>query len=162
MTATSAIVPAPHLLTSAECYARYGDPTLRSTEAKCMELVDLASKFPTIYTLPRRLYVNRDFWPILSSALNNVQDSGLQLEIRTWDGCFNVRRKRGARSWSLHAWGLAIDINAAWNQFGKKPTMSKELVDCFVRAGCHWGGYWAKPDGMHFQLAKLPTKSTKS
>jgi hypothetical protein len=33
--------------------------------------------------------------------------------------------------------------------------MSKELVGCFAAAGFSWGGYWNKPDGMHFQLEKI-------
>jgi hypothetical protein len=57
---------------------------------------------------------------------------------------------------SLHSWGLAIDINAATNRFGGKPTMSAELVKCFTDAGFDWGGVWSNPDGMHFQLARFP------
>lgn len=57
---------------------------------------------------------------------------------------------------SLHSWGLAIDFNAAWNGFGKTPTMSPELVKCFTDAGLDWGGTWSRPDGMHFEIAKLP------
>jgi len=34
--------------------------------------------------------------------------------------------------------------------------MSHELVQCFKDAGFDWGGDWTRPDGMHFQLAKLP------
>ena len=70
--------------------------------------------------------------------------------------CFNIRGKRGnADSMSLHSWGVAIDVNAAWNGFGKKPTLSKEFVKCFTDAGFDWGGLWAKPDGMHFQLKNI-------
>ena len=56
---------------------------------------------------------------------------------------------------SLHSWGVAIDVNAAWNGFGKKPTLSKEFVKCFTDAGFDWGGLWAKPDSMHFQLKSI-------
>lgn len=30
-------------------------------------------------------------------------------------GCFNVRRKRGGDSWSMHSWGIAIDFDSARN-----------------------------------------------
>ena len=41
--------------------------------------------------------------------------------------------KRGnADSMSLHSWGVAIDVNAAWNGFGKKPTLSTGFVKCFT------------------------------
>jgi hypothetical protein len=91
----------------------------------------------------------------LEKAFKNIIDRGLVNELKTWDGCFNIRKKRGATSASLHSWGIAIDINAAWNGFGKPPTMSKELVSCFKDVGFDWGGDWTRPDGMHFQLASL-------
>ena len=68
--------------------------------------------------------------------------------------CFNIRQKRGSKATSLHSWGVAIDVNAAWNGFGKKPTLSAGFVKCFTDAGFDWGGTWSKPDGMHFQLKK--------
>ena len=82
-----------------------------------------------------------------------VIDRGLKETITSWDGCFNIRKKRGATSSSLHSWGLAIDINAAYNQFGKQPKMDLRLLKCFTDNGFDWGGYWRKPDGMHFQLS---------
>jgi hypothetical protein len=105
--------------------------------------------------IPKRIYCNRDLIGPLGQAFANVISRGLVAEIRTWDGCFNIRRKRGGTTSSLHSWGIAIDINAAWNGFGKTPTMSKELVKCFTDAGFDWGGDWTKKDGMHFQLARI-------
>lgn len=106
--------------------------------------------------IPKRIYCNNDLIIPLTRAFKNIKDRKLTAQIRSWDGCFNIRNKRGAASASIHSWGLAIDINAAWNGFGKVPTMSKELVKCFKDAGFDWGGDWAKPDGMHMQLAVLP------
>jgi hypothetical protein len=108
-----------------------------------------------IHAIPRRIYCNR-FMPLpLESALRAVQNAGRRLELRTWDGCFNIRPTRGAAGVpSLHSWGLAIDVNAAWNQLGKTPNMSKELAICFTGAGFDWGGNWSRPDGMHFQLSR--------
>jgi hypothetical protein len=88
----------------------------------------------------------------LRGALELVHERKLGQEIKTWDGCFNIRLKKGGKSLSLHAWGLAIDLNAAWNQFGAPPTLSRGLVNCFTESGFDWGGEWAKPDGMHCQL----------
>ena len=106
--------------------------------------------------IPKRVYCNRDLVRPLSQAFLNIINRGVVDQLKTWDGCFNIRKKRGAASSSLHSWGVAIDINAAWNGFGKKPTMSPALVKCFTDAGFDWGGTWAKPDGMHFQLRELP------
>lgn len=141
------------MVTSQQCFAKYGEPS--ANEGKFMVLWDV----PTAMehgAIPRKIYCNRDFVTLLEKAFKNVNDRGLAAQVKTWDGCFNIRKKRGATSMSLHSWGLAIDINAAWNGFGKQPTMSPELVKCFTDAGFDWGGRWSRPDGMHFQIAKLP------
>jgi len=140
------------MITSKDCFAKYGDPS--ANERRFMIVWDV----PTALehgSIPKRIYCNKDLIPLLEKAFKNVNDRGISAQIKTWDGCFNIRKKRGAASMSLHSWGLAIDINAAWNGFGKKPTMSPELVKCFTDAGLDWGGVWKRADGMHFQIAKL-------
>jgi hypothetical protein len=138
------------LVTSSDCWKKYGNP--------------FKEKWTTLWTVPnylhigpvpKKIYCNKDMIIPLTNAFENILERGLKDQIKTWDGCFNIRSKRGAKSMSLHSWGIAIDINAAWNRFGKKPTMSIELVNCFAEAGFSWGGYWKKPDGMHFQLEKI-------
>jgi len=142
------------MVTSRQCFAKWGDPNTREDEGKYMVLWDVPTSLE-IGVIPKRLYCNRAMIEPLTKAFNNIISRGLINQLKTWDGCFNIRKKRGATSQSLHAWGIAIDINAGWNGFGKKPTMSQELVKCFTDAGFDWGGWWAKPDGMHFQLAKI-------
>jgi hypothetical protein len=138
------------MITSAQCQAKYGSP---ETE-KFMVLWDVPAELE-IGTLPNRLYCNRDMVAPLTQAFKNIISRGLVDEIKTWDGCFNIRNKRNGVSRSLHSWGIAIDINASWNKMGHPPTMSKELVACFEEAGFDWGGRWSKPDGMHFQLRSI-------
>ena len=140
------------MITSAQCLKRFGDPIKESSLAVWVVPREIIVLIPVI---PGRIYCNRLMQAALLKAFNNIIDRGLESEMKTWDGCFNIRQKRGATSLSIHAWALAIDINAAWNQFGKPPTMSPELVLCFTDAGFDWGGIWAKPDGMHFQLAAI-------
>lgn len=130
---------------------KYGDP---KTE-KFMTLWDVPTHLE-IGALPNRLYCHRGMIEPLSKAFGLIISRGLVDQVKTWDGCFNIRNKKGALSPSLHSWGLAIDICAAWNGFNRKPTMSKELVACFKESGFDWGGDWTKPDGMHFQLSFLP------
>ena len=110
-----------------------------------------------IGAVPARVYCNRDLVQPLLRAFENLRDANLADEIRTWDGCFNIRSKRVNQSLSLHSWGLAIDINALWNQLGKTPTMPANVVLCFLEAGFEWGGTWDVPDGMHFQLKEFPS-----
>ena len=108
-----------------------------------------------IGAIPKRLYCNKLMVEPLTQAFTNIIQRNLINELKTWDGWFNVIKKRGLSSQSLHSWGIAIDINAAWNGLGKIPTMSKELVKCFTDVGFDWGGTWTRKDGMHFQLSKM-------
>jgi D-alanyl-D-alanine carboxypeptidase len=138
------------MVSSADCWAKYGNPF----KERHM-IVWVVPNYLHIGPVPRKIYCNKDLVPTLTLALENVLKAGISDQIKTWDGCFNIRSKRASKSMSLHSWGIAIDINAAWNRFGKKPTMSPELVKCFTDAGFDWGGVWGKPDGMHFQLKKI-------
>lgn len=137
------------LLTSADCLKRYGKPE----EEKHMVLWDVPTELE-IGVIPKRLYCNKDMQIPLTLAFKSLITTGYVKELKTWDGCFNIRKKRGASSSSLHSWGVAIDVNAAWNGFGKTPTLSAGFVKCFTDNGFTWGGTWSKPDGMHFQLSK--------
>lgn len=138
------------MLTSAECYSKYGNPFKETWMS-----VWVVPNYLHIGPIPKKIYCNKDLVVPLTNAFENIIKAGLTDQLKTWDGCFNIRSKRGAKSMSLHSWGIAIDVNAAWNRFGKKPTMSSELVKCFTDAGFDWGGVWSKPDGMHFQLSKI-------
>lgn len=102
--------------------------------------------------IPWKIYCNRDLVPHLLAALNNLVSRRKVHELKTWDGCFCIRPKVGSSSMSLHAWGLAVDVNAAYNGFGKKPGLSPEFVKCWTDAGFDWGGYWLTPIGRHFQM----------
>lgn len=139
------------MVTSTQCKNKYGEPEAE----KAMVVWDIPTELE-LGVIPKKLYCNKDLIGPLSVAFKNIIGRNLLSQLKTWDGCFNIRKKRGQTSPSLHSWGVAIDINAAWNGFNKKPTMSKELISCFTDAGFDWGGNWTKPDGMHFQLTKLP------
>jgi len=139
------------MVTSAQALKKYGDPTKESG----MTLWDVPKELE-IGVLPKRLYCNKDMILPLTKAFKNLISTGCVKELKTWDGCFNIRKKRGLTSMSLHSWGIAIDVNAAWNGLNKEPQLSKEFVNCFTTAGFEWGGTWTgRVDGMHFQLSKI-------
>lgn len=158
------------MITPADCLKKYGSPvddvatTVNENtvfERGWMILWTLPEALHSVIpALPKSIYCNKDLVAPLYVALQNISDRKLGGEIKTWDGCFNIRKQRGATSQSIHSWACALDINAAWNQLGKQPTMSKELVACFTDAGFDWGGNWKRLDGMHFQLSKLPNDGT--
>lgn len=136
------------MLTAKDCLIKYGPP--RKERNMVVWKNTQYSFFPT------KIYMNRDLVIPLESALKLIKERGLEGQIHSFDGCFNIRSKReNPNSVSLHSWGVAIDINATSNPFGRTPTMSKELVACFEDAGFDWGGHWAKPDGTHFQLRSI-------
>jgi hypothetical protein len=59
---------------------------------------------------------------------------------------------------STHAWGAAVDLNAASNPFGADPTMDMRVVRAMRNAGLNWGGDWLVPDGMHFEWGAKGTR----
>lgn len=140
------------MVTSQQCVKRFGPPEKEREMVIWIVPSYIQKHIPTI---PKKIYCNVQMQIPLETAFLNVINRGLTKHIKTWDGCFNIRNKRGLKSYSLHSWGIAIDINAAWNGLGKDPQMSLELVDCFTDAGFDWGGYWRRKDGMHFQLSYL-------
>jgi hypothetical protein len=150
-------------MTSKKALSKYGDPFLLQTQQKTMSTWQVPSKlleafahvrFSAVGTIgfPKKIFCNNDFKPLLEKALNNVVDRGLAKEMKTWDGCFVIRNKRGLSSLSMHSWGLAVDINAFENQLNQKPNISPQFVKCFTDAGLEWGGNWKRLDAMHYEM----------
>ena len=138
------------MVTSKQALAKYGDPNLQ----KAMVLWDVPG-YMEIGVIPKRIYCNRDMVEPLSKAFHNLIQTGHVNELKTWDGCFNIRKKRGLASMSLHSWGIAIDVNAFENGLNQTPKLSAGFVKCFTDAGFDWGGIWKRKDGMHFELSKI-------
>lgn len=154
------------MVTSAQCLKKYGDPNLLETQTKWFEVWNVPAVIQTAFKhvrfsaigsigFPKKIFMNKDFKSILERALINIIDRGFAKELKTWDGCFIIRQKRGLTSLSLHSWGLAVDVNAFENGLNKAPKLSAEFVKCFTDAGCEWGGNWNRKDGMHFQISKI-------
>lgn len=142
------------MVTSKNCVDKFGDPNTREDEGAYMVMWDIPTELE-IGVIPKRLYCNKLMIKPLSAAFKNLIDRKFVDELKTFDGCFNIRKMRALQSQSLHSWGVAIDVNAAWNALGAKPTLSAGFVKCFTDAGFDWGGTWARLDGMHFQLKTL-------
>ena len=139
------------MVTSAQCFAKYGEA---SQSNKWLVLWDVPTELE-IGVIPKRIYCNKDLIIPLEQAFKNLISTGHVNELKTWDGCFNIRKKRGLQSMSLHSWAIAIDVNAFENGLGQEPKLSAGFVKCFTDAGFDWGGLWKRKDGMHFQLAKI-------
>jgi hypothetical protein len=154
------------MVTSAQALKKYGDPNLLTTQNKWFELwivpqdIQLAFnhvRFSALGTIgfPKKIFINKDFKPVLEKALRNLISRELTKELKTWDGVFIIRTKRALKSLSLHSWAIAVDVNQAENQLNMTPKLSPNFVKCFTDAGCTWGGTWTRKDGMHFELASI-------
>lgn len=102
---------------------------------------------------------HRTMLPQLEGALTEIRDSGLSASIKPgqYAGCYVPRfiQRDGSKPLSMHAWGLAVDINVADNPVGARPNMDPKVVAIFEKWGFRWGGRWSPPDGHHFELAAL-------
>jgi len=138
------------MVTSQQALKKYGDPNKQSS----LTLWDVPG-YLEIGVIPKKIYCNKDMIEPLSKALQALIATGHVSELKTWDGCFNIRKKRGLTSMSLHSWGIAVDLNAFENGLNMTPKLSPGFVKCFTDNGFDWGGTWQRKDGMHFQLAKI-------
>lgn len=138
-------------MTSAQALKKYGQPSASNPN---LVLWDVPTELE-IGLIPKRIYCNKDLVEPLKKAFKALIDTGHVKELKTWDGCFNIRKKRGLSSMSLHSWAIAIDVNAFENGLNQVPKLSAGFVKCFTDNGFEWGGTWTRKDGMHFQLAKI-------
>lgn len=139
------------MVTSNQALKKYGEP---SDSNPWLILWDVPTELE-IGVIPKRIYCNKDLVKPLENAFRNLIQRGYVKELKTWDGCFNIRKKRGLSSMSLHSWAIAIDVNAFENGLNQTPKLSSGFVKCFTDVGFEWGGTWTRKDGMHFQLAKI-------
>lgn len=100
----------------------------------------------------------------LHEVFREIGLRGLDNEIKTYNGCFNIRQKRGQEdnpiffnkkeypNWSTHSWALSIDINEVTNRMNTKGDIHPEIIKIFQDNGFDWGGDFNDP--MHFQASK--------
>lgn len=96
---------------------------------------------------------HREMLPALRRALREFERRGLERLVDRGDyaGCFAAKDIPTTGAVSRHAWGLAIDLNAAANPYGERSTQDRRLVEIMERNGFAWGGRWPTPDAMHFE-----------
>jgi len=87
-----------------------------------------------------------------------TEDDRQAAGITVYDGLYNPRKMRGGSAWSMHAWAIAIDLNAAKNgnrdHWPTRSSMPIEVMECFAQEG--WtaaGAFWSR-DAMHFQATQ--------
>lgn len=98
----------------------------------------------------------------LQQFFKEVEEKNLLHLIKSYAGAYFPRFVRGSRTViSNHSYGTAFDINVPWNGLNKTPALVgqpgsvRELVPIAHKWGFYWGGHFSRPDGMHFEVAKL-------
>ena len=104
------------------------------------------------------IWCHRLVEPAIQRAFHAIRRDGLSSCIKSFDGCYVLRRKRTtSASWSTHAWGIAFDVNAADNPMTSKTAMrisdeQRLLAPHFEAEGFHWGASFGDP--MHWQYCR--------
>ena len=103
----------------------------------------------------KEIYCNKEVMDDLTWIFVEIINQKVVDSIQTFDGCWCVRPIQGSASgrWSLHSFGIALDLNATTNQLNTVGSMSPMIVNIFKYAGWTWGGDFSRKDPMHFQRA---------
>ena len=100
-----------------------------------------------------RIFCNTDIHEPLTQVFDELLRSHLIHELKTFDGCFNVRWVRGVEGVaSMHSWAIALDFNAFSNALGQRvPGFSSDFLQIWRGAGWTVGADFHRPDPMHFE-----------
>lgn len=142
--------------------AKYGDPGDKSNFARVAVPQGFNLKYDgkPVKTING---VHKNIASSLRSAFDGIlreygSEKINQLGINIYSGVYNKRQKRGGTTWSLHSWGIAIDLYATKNALRTKrpeavfsqPEYSK-MVEIFESNGWYSLGKAKNYDWMHFQ-----------
>jgi D-alanyl-D-alanine carboxypeptidase len=85
-----------------------------------------------------------------------------ELRLDLFGGCLNVRKMRGGSAWSMHSWGIAIDIDpdrnalkTSWKNSQMSKPEYKKYHEFFYNEGAINLGIERDYDAMHTQFARL-------
>lgn len=170
--------PKPRVMDTSERVKMYGSPCrmdklgglVVDAEWERKNIVTLFAPWPTSRpihgnTIPIKVHIRAV--EAFRDLFNAWKDAGLIDRLKTFNGGYNCRMKRGKEGskqlsdLSTHSFGGAVDLNAAYNAFGVTPAKLGEpgclleLVPIAEARGFVWGGDWNKPDGMHFELGVI-------
>lgn len=102
---------------------------------------------------------HRLLYPQLYRAMEEIVEQGLAhlVDPSEYGGCYVPRfiDRNPDKPLSMHAFGLAFDINVSTNHLGTRGDQDPRIVEIIETWGFEWGGRWERPDPMHFELVRL-------
>lgn len=102
---------------------------------------------------------HRLLYPQLYRAMEEIAQQGLAhlVDPSQYGGCYVPRfiDRNPDKPLSMHAFGLAFDINVSTNHLGTTGDQDPRVVAIIESWGFEWGGRWERPDPMHFELVRL-------
>jgi hypothetical protein len=150
----------------AEVIEVFGDPHRYVSapevwEAETLRIVQLSQ--PLIYAIDTglsisRVRAHRYLVEHLAETLMTCLDAGVPPGRMKYGGCYCWRTKRSGHHLSLHAWGIAVDLEPTENPYGEPWRddgigLDPRVIDTFRHSHWKWGGEFTPPDPMHFQWA---------
>lgn len=102
---------------------------------------------------------------VLLSRILRAHDRGPRAH-DTWS--YSCRKIAGTSRWSMHAYGIALDVRATSYPLGVPVTdhalhrAAAEIEGLTTPDGWQvweWGGRWRRPDGMHWEAACPPASA---
>jgi len=152
-------------MTTNQIIKRYGQPN--ETGAGYLTVIQLPYPMRLAWDLDvkvTRMSCHKDVADKFLAVFNDLlchygYDEIVRLGIDLFGGCFNYRRMRGGSSWSLHSWGIAIDLDPARNKLKESRRTArfarpeyKPMIDIFYKHGFISLGVERNFDFMHFEI----------
>lgn len=154
-------------MTSQEITRKYGIPN--ETGEGYLIKIDLPYKMriawdknTLVSTMVCHKLIAENFKAVFNDLLEHYGYEKIrELGIDLFGGCFNYRKMRGGSEWSLHSWGIAIDLDPDRNQLKETKKTArfarpeyKPMIDIFYKNGFESLGVEKNYDWMHFQIKK--------
>ena len=152
-------------MTTNQIIKKYGKPN--ETGAGYLTVIQLPYPMRLAWDLDvkvTRMSCHKDVADKFLAVFNDLlchygYDEIVRLGIDLFGGCFNYRRMRGGSSWSLHSWGIAIDLDPARNKLKESKRTArfarpeyKPMIDIFYKHGFISLGVERNFDFMHFEI----------
>ena len=133
-------------------FTRYGDPRDAGWENKWVNDWHIRQSFP--WFPQDTIRIHKHFRPLLEEAFTALSANDLHREIKTFDGCYQIRTIGDSNTvLSVHSWGAGIDLNARENPIGSQGVWSDSFINIISNHNIFCGQSWTgRKDPKHFAM----------